>query len=83
MEASAQGHVGLVRALLKWRPDVNATNKVYRSCMLMYMCQSSVYNGLIFGRMDLLLYCKHAPAISGVLHSCSWTKEQMSTSVGL
>jgi ankyrin repeat protein len=27
VEASAQGHVGLVRALLKWRPDVNATNK--------------------------------------------------------
>ena len=79
MEASAQGHVGLVRLLLKWRPDVNATDKVgVKLYFDVYIKMTGVCH-----RMDLPLCCKHVLVISGVLYKCSWTKEQTSTSVGL
>ena len=75
VEASAQGHVGLVNMLLRYRADIDATGKV------LHHIQYTLSWAKRFCRVSTLLCFKRAPAITGVWPKCLWMKGLTSTNV--
>ena len=64
VEASAQGHVGLVNMLLRYRADIDATGKVCITYIMVWYEKVCVH--VYSHRMGTQLFCKPAPATTGV-----------------